>query len=137
MCCFGMHQAGDEGMEFVKKPTTFLTNADEIGKALSEKCMGTHKHIRLLNGRASRAEVYPQELCFRIIQGLLKQMRRDNRIQVGGVGCTMPEDDIDMGLINPDECKAWDDTTGEELPWEGVLAARKEEMIGVHKHKIY
>ena len=56
MCCFGMHQAGEEGMEFVKKPTTFLTNADEIGKALSEKCMGTHKHIRLLNGRASRAE---------------------------------------------------------------------------------
>ena len=58
----------------------------------------------------------------------------------------MPEDEHQQGeenehmLINNidrDACRAWDDQTGEELPWRGVLGARKEEMVEIHKHKIY
>lgn len=99
MCCFGMHEMGKDGLEFVKKPTTFLTNAEEIRKLLGEQCEGMHKHIHLLNGRAKRAEIYPDELCLRILKGRMKQMERDGRIQECGVGCIMPEDEIDIGTI--------------------------------------
>ena len=66
MCCFGMYQNTDAGDLFVKKPTGFMTNAPEIGKILSQECEGKHRHVHLLNGRAKKAEVYPDELCYNI-----------------------------------------------------------------------
>ena len=67
----------------------------------------------------------------------MKQMERDGRIQDSGVGCIMPEDEIDIGTIGEKERRAWDDQTGEELEWDGVTQARGEEMREVHKHGIY
>ena len=75
LCGFGMYQEVAGIPTLVKKPTTFMTNADEVGKILSEKCSGDHHHVHLLNGRAKRAEIYPDEMCYRILRGLLDQMR--------------------------------------------------------------
>ena len=89
MCAFGMWQHSDkspEGAEVVMKPTGFMTNASGIASQLSERCKGKHQHVKLLNGRASRAEVYPDELCFRTLKGLMETMRRDGRIQSNGIG---------------------------------------------------
>ena len=115
-----------DGTQLVKKPTAFMTNAEEIGWELNKRCQGGHRHVQLVNGRAKRAEVYPDELCYCILKGLMKQMKRDNRIQQRQIGMVMPEDET-----------AWDDTTGEQLDWEGVRKAREEEMMEVGKHDLW
>ena len=127
MCAFGMWQERDGERQLVMKPTGFMTNAQELAKELSETCSGDHSHIKLLNGRAKRAEVYPDELCYRIVRGLVGQMKRDGRIQAGGIGAVMAEE----------ESTAWDDTTGEELDAEKVREARGDEIEEVHKHQVY
>ena len=79
MCAFGMMQEDENGKRLVMKPTGF--NAPAIAEALSEKCDGQHQHIRLVGGRASRADVYPDEMCCRIFKGLIEQIKRDGRMQ--------------------------------------------------------
>ena len=69
MCAFGMWQETESGNQLVMKPIGFMTNAQCIEEELGEKCDGSHRHVKLLNGRASRAEVYPDELCYRILRG--------------------------------------------------------------------
>ena len=95
MCAFGMWQDADkseEGEELVMKPTGCMTNADGIANELDEKCDGQRQHIRLLSGRASRAEVYPDELCFSISKGLMDTMRKDGRAHANGIGAVMAEE---------------------------------------------
>ena len=46
-----------------------------------------------MNGRAKRAEVYPDELCLCILKGLVKQMYHDGRLQNGQIGSVMAEDE--------------------------------------------
>ena len=127
MCAFGMYQDTEEGEKLVMKPTGFMTNAEELGKELNVQCDGNHKHVTLVNGRAKKAQVYPDELCFKIITGLLRQMKRDGRISEGGIGMVMAED----------EAHAWDDVTGEELNGAMVKAARKEEIELMKKRPIW
>jgi len=92
MCCFGMYQEKDGEQHLVKKPPGFMTNAPMIAEKLDQKCDGGHEHVYLLNGRAKRAEVYPDELCFRILEGLVDQMKMDGRLQSGGIGAVCPEE---------------------------------------------
>ena len=126
MCAFGMWQDSDnsdEGKELVMKPTGFMTNAEGIARELDEKCDGYQQHVKLLNGRASRAEVYPDELCFRILRGLMETMKQDGRIHTNGIGAVMAEEESEVwDQID----KAWDDVTGEELDSNGVMLARNE-----------
>ena len=127
MCAFGMYQDTEEGRKLVLKPTGFMTNAKEIGNELNKRCEGNHSHVTLVNGRAKKAQVYPDELCFVIITGLLRQMKRDGRLSEGGIGMVMAED----------EAQAWDDTTGEELNAGMVREARMEEIREINKHEVY
>ena len=126
MCAFGMYQDTDEGRKLVLKPAGFMTNANEIGNELNKRCEGNHSHVTIVNGRAKKAQVYPDELFFTIITGLLKQMKRDGRLSEGGIGMVMAED----------EAHAWDDTTGEELDAGMVRDARMEEVREIRKHEI-
>ena len=84
MCAFGMLQEDSQGTALVKKPTGFMTNAPCVAARLAKPCLGGHRHIHLINGRARRAEVYPEELCYEILQGIIQQMREDGRIAGGG-----------------------------------------------------
>ena len=52
--------------------------------------------MKLLNGRASRAEVYPDELCFRILKGLMETMKKDGRIHANGIGAVMAEEESEI-----------------------------------------
>ena len=81
MCAFGMTQYDSEGPGLIKKPTGFMSNSPEILKQLYRRCTGGHRHILLLNGRAQRAQVYPDELCKLILVGLVNQMKSDGRIE--------------------------------------------------------
>ena len=122
-----MYQETSDGTQLVKKPTGFMTNATAIAEILLEKCRGDHSHVTLVGGRARVAEVYPDELCFRILKGLLRQMKRDGRIKHGHIGAVWAEE----------EDRAWDDQTGEELDAGMVKEARREEIAEVHKHRVY
>ena len=127
MCAFGMLQEDEHGVGLVKKPTGFMTNSRCIADRLKRPCEGGHRHIHLINGRAKRAEVYPDELCYEILQGLIEQMKLDKRLLgngcLGSVGST-DEDKIDWS----DYSQHWDDVTGKELKPDLVHEARREEM---------
>ena len=57
-----------------------MTNARGIADELGKKCPRNHSHVYLLNGRAKRAEVYPEELSRQILIGLTEQMMLDGRL---------------------------------------------------------
>ena len=100
MCCSGMWQDTPTGSQLVKKDTGFMTNAPEIANELKQECPGGHRHVHLVNGRAKRAEVYPDELCYRVLVGLLKQMSKDNRLQPGQIGAVMAEEEgQEVGIV--------------------------------------
>ena len=82
MCAFGMTQYDGQGPGLIKKPTGFMSNSPEILKQLSRRCDGMHRHILLMNGRAKRAQVYPDELCKQILIGLVNQTRADGRLSL-------------------------------------------------------
>ena len=102
-------------------------NACGIADELGRQCPRDHSHVHLVNGRAERAEVYPDELCYRILNGLIKTMKRDVRPQPGHVGSVLCED----------EFVAFDDNRGHPLDHGMVREARAEEMTEVCKHKLY
>lgn len=58
-----------------KKPTAYMTNTRAIGKELSRKCNGEHRHQHLIGGRAKDAARYPPELCRPICRGVLQEKR--------------------------------------------------------------
>ena len=84
MCAFGMYQDTDGGRKLVLKPTGFMTNASEIGNELNKRCDGNHSYITVVNERAKKAQVYPDELRFDILKGLLKQMTGMGEFPKGG-----------------------------------------------------
>ena len=94
MCCYDLRQIVGGEEFFVKKPTGFLTNSPCIGNALSLKCHGQHRHIELTGGgRTRRSEVYPDDLCRAILNGLVKQMEYDDRL-----GCSFKPCDEDLNI---------------------------------------
>ena len=62
MCQFGMVSKDKEGEGPVKKTTRLMTNAIMIRDRLGRKCKSLHRHIHLTDGRAKKAQVYPEEL---------------------------------------------------------------------------
>ena len=88
--------------------------------------------MKLLNGRAHRAEVYPDEMCLKIFEGLIEQMKRDGRIHSDGIGMVMSEEEAGIDWV-----RAWDDVTGEELDGDEVIKARATEVGEIRKHTVY
>ena len=82
----------------MEKPTIFMTNRPYIGEELSQQCDGCHRHLVLIGGKAKRAEIYPDELCRAMLNGLMKQMKADGRH-----GCSYRADeDVEM-IANDDD----------------------------------
>jgi hypothetical protein len=85
LCQYGMKIESSTGgggagrkTKMVKKPTKFMTNANEIVNELSKRCQGGHSHEHLVGGKAKAAEQYPKELCEAICRGLVKQLKMDS-----------------------------------------------------------
>ena len=85
MCRFGMTShidkpSGERGP--VKKPTGFMTSSWCIYDELDKRCHAGlgHVHVPLVAGRASAAQVYPDDLCRAICRGIAKQKTYDNGI---------------------------------------------------------
>ena len=77
LCAFGLMSRDQYGVAPAKKPTTFLTNSISISAQLNRKCPGCRRHIPLVNGRASAAQVYPRKLCEAVCRGAVMQAQDD------------------------------------------------------------
>ena len=66
MCRFGMMSSDGDGPGLVLKPTCIMTNCPEIAKRVDRRCCNRdledkttgHRHVALINGRASQAQVF-------------------------------------------------------------------------------
>jgi hypothetical protein len=135
MCVYGMHQEDELGAALVKKPTAFMTNSPEIARRLGQRCIGGHRHITLIGGRAKRAEVYPEQLCREILLGLIDQMRVDGRLLGGGCLGSVGPCDENTTEFKENMSRYWDEVSGKELDPVLVLEARREEMLEFDVYK--
>ena len=60
----------------VKKPTTFMTNSNEIANELGRRCDGSHQHQTLLDGRAV-GPLGTQKDCRAICRGIVGETRKN------------------------------------------------------------
>ena len=91
-CQFG--QQTDTG-DPLKKPTGFMSNADELLKTLDKRCFGKGglctrpkggRHAECLGKKAQRAAIFQDELCLAILRGFKAQLIADRRMRPGEVG---------------------------------------------------
>ena len=82
MCEFGMTQTDKFGSGRVYKPTRIMTNSQTLRKLLEKKCGKQHRHVYLLNSRASKAAVYPVEVCDAILLGCGRERAIDDMAAV-------------------------------------------------------
>ena len=72
---YGLKTWGNKKSELIpaRKPTKFMTNSRALGRELTRRCQGIHKHQSLVDGRAGHAARYPEELCRAICRGIVKE----------------------------------------------------------------
>ena len=81
MCRCGMKSSDEAGGGHVKNPTGFMTNSHFLKDQLSKKCMGGHKHIQLLGGRAQACQLDPDKLCRSILTGFRNEFENSGKIK--------------------------------------------------------
>ena len=121
----------------VQKATGWMTNDDDIAKAVGVRCDGEHSHTHLIGGIASDTERYPPKLVKAILLALRQSMRKAGRGEALGVAGAMRQPTVAAIEIGPvleepslaesppqtGELKeAWDRATG--LPLDPVLVTK-------------
>ena len=84
--------------ELSKKPTDFMVNGENMAKRLSMRCQGGHTHAQLMNGRAKKAEKYPEKLC----EAMVKGFKEDARVEGSVVFAFEVEDALDEEVMRHD-----------------------------------
>ena len=155
LCAYGLKTVknGKEGP--AKKPTIIASNSKEVLKRIARKCPGCHDHISLDEGRAKRAQVYPQMFCEKICEGIAaqKQLMRCgleavpmmDLSEMSEVAASAGDYDDECGLSpsdslhepDPNGMEAFDDQTGGVLKPELVRKARGEEIEYFKSMKVY
>jgi len=118
-----------------RKTTKFMTNSDEIARELSRRCDGAHKHQQLLEGRAKEAQVWPEELCKAICQGLIREIQMQEQevkllLRLNHFDKIEEEGGKrkDKGIHDDEEEPRWDDVSGIALRPSEVMKARMKEI---------
>ena len=70
MRCFGLTAVDSEGEGYAKKPTRVLTNLPPLAASISRRCIGNHRHVHLVSGKAKAAANYTEDFCNAIIDGV-------------------------------------------------------------------
>ena len=139
MCCFGMKQQDEASWALIKKPTGYMCNSLYVRAELEKKCVGGHRHIQLMSGRAKAAQVYPDELCDAVLRGLKHQLTIDGVIRSPMDFKVLMLEDENEEFDNNDFSSEqyYDDVSGKWLDTGLVDAARKEEMDVFKQHNVY
>ena len=126
----------------ILKPTGFMTNSEEIAKALSRRCSGQAGrcsrpsggfHRTCSGSHARDAQRYPPGLCRAVPRGVRDQLRADNLLKDGCYGVQAPDDDAAVerelrGPANGDSGRFTDDLTGQVLKDAFALEARAKKL---------
>ena len=135
-----------------------------IAEKLNRKCPNrigywVHRHVILESGRTRAAQVYLDDLCKAICEGLQEQLKLDEKGQfllmnantMDG-GCTNGASSKELHesvenlrkkymIVEEDDTEAletvWDDVSGATLDPKRVREARQDEMAYVHKMRLY
>ena len=135
MCRYGMQSSDELGAGKVKKPTGFLTNSMMLKDCLGLKCLGGHRHIQLMGGRARACQVYPDKLCKYILKGIRNELVHSGIIK-GEVN------EMTLASVEDNECQDYmdeyvDDMSGKPLISRLVNEARGDEMAKFRQHNVY
>lgn len=101
-----------------------------------------HRHVPLIDGRAKLAEIYPEGLVRAIIDGLLKQLKKQKPVICGlSLGPTNQEDDIDFSLFDGSSNEDWetfvDEVSGKALNSKLVAEAKAEELDYAARYNVW
>ena len=134
MCAYGMMSKDAFGDGEVFKATRFLTTSTAIQEMLSRKCSRNHRHVHLVDGRASKAAIYPKDLVDAILDGLKVEQSRVVH-HAWEVELMMMQD----GLHEEVEHGGYyiDNTSGKKLDKKKVEEARAEEMKTFEEMGVY
>ena len=137
LCQYGMKIRDSSGViKPATKPTTFLTNAVQVARELSDQCHDNHDHADLYSGNVvKKTQEYPDELCKRIRKGLINQIQADGRARNANSLSQVPEESVSCSrelhnaeLSSVYKAEFYDDMSGERLEPGRVIKAREEEM---------
>ena len=85
MCAFGMVAQDNDGEAPVQIATRIMSSAPEVlrrlnGRCTSESCERSerHRHVRMMQGRAKLAQVYPRKFGVALCEGVAAQKRLDS-----------------------------------------------------------
>ena len=135
MCRYGMISTDESGGGRVKKPTGFLTNSNFLADQLSKRCMGGHRHIQLVGGRARACQVYPEKLCRSILRGIRNELVNSGIVKpTAGDMLNVSQENNEADEYSEEY---YDDVSGQPLDRTLVRAARSEEMIEFKQHTVY
>ena len=95
-----------------------------------------HRHVPLMSGRASQAQVYPRDMVNGIIKGLRKQLARKYPLNSLDFGPVNQEPDLDMSA--DDDWQTYiDEVSGKPLNTAKVTEARNEELAYADKYNVW
>ncbi|CAJ1372050.1 unnamed protein product [Effrenium voratum] len=95
-----------------------------------------HRHVPLMSGRASQAQVYPRDMVNGIIKGLKKQLARKYPLNSLDFGPVNQEPDLDMSA--EDDWQTYiDEVSGKPLNTAKVTEARNEELAYADKYNVW
>jgi hypothetical protein len=145
MCSFGMTSVNNEGEEHpVLKPTRWASNSPQILKRMAVRCTNRgarstdrHQHTELSGKtRTSAAAIYPPRLCLEILRGFRDQLKADGVDIEAAVIAAMGEKEERHNEWLYDGT-FYDDMSGDYLPKELVVAARRLEMDFFWQKNVY
>ena len=101
-----------------------------------------HRHVPLTDGRAKHAEIYPEGLVRAIIDGLLRQLKKQRPAICGlSLGPINQEDDIDFSWSDGGSNDEWetfvDEVSGKALNSKLVAEAKAEELDYAARYNVW
>ena len=135
MCRFKMMSEDKQGKGLAKKPTGFLTNSEDLRMPLDKQCLGGHRHVHLMGGRAKACQVYPEKLVRAILSGIRTELVNNGMIAM--IHSDILGVDVESEAMSHFDEHVVDHMSGHTLKTDLVLKARKEEVDKYFSHKAY
>ena len=97
-----------------------------------------HRHVQLINGRAKKAEIYPDGLLHHILKGLKSEMKKKFPLGSLEFGPVNEEPMFDSAVLEQEDWSTFvDEVSGKALETSMVKAAREEEIDYAHRYNVW
>ena len=113
----------------------FLNNSEFVRDQLQNMCLGGHRHVATVGGRARACQEYPEKLCRAMTKGIRMELVHSGIINGNDEDMLMVSAEDANSTEYLDECV--DDVTEKPLIRELIMKARKDEMNKFSLHNVY